>query len=68
MDTYDKELALAVDDTTMAVCTPVELRKAGKVLIIQAMIKEGYTVDESTRFNVTVKHGGITVRARRAAQ
>lgn len=67
MDTYDKVMALTVDDATMAVCTPAELRKAGKVLIIQAMIKEGYTVDYRTRFNVSVKTGGLEVRARRVA-
>lgn len=65
METYDKVMALTVDDVTMAVCTPAELRKAGKVLIIQAMVKEGYTVDELTRFNVNVKTGGLEIRARR---
>lgn len=65
METYDKVMALTVDDVTISVCTPQELRKAGKVLIIQAMVKEGYKVDESTRFNVNVKTGGLEVRARR---
>ena len=66
METYDKVMALTVDDTTMKVCTPQELRKAGKVLIIQAMVKEGYKVDDRTRFNVAVKTGGLEIRARRA--
>ena len=68
METYDKVMALTVDDTTMSICTPGELRKAGKVLIIQAMVKEGYKVDEATRFNVYVKTGGLEIRARRTAQ
>lgn len=68
MGTYDKVMALTVDDITMAICTPAELRKAGKVLIIQAMVKEGYTVDTQTRFNVNVKTGGLEIRARRKAQ
>jgi hypothetical protein len=65
METYDKVMALNVDDVTMTVCTPAELRKAGKVLIVQAMVKEGYKVDGLTRFNVSVKTGGLEIRARR---
>ena len=65
METYDKVMALTIDDLTMALCTGAELKKAGKVLIIQAMIKEGYTVDAETTYHINVKHGAIQVRARR---
>ena len=68
MESYDKVMALEVNDATMALCTGAELKKAGKVLIIQAMLKEGYTVDAHTVYNINIKHGAIQVRARRSAQ
>ena len=65
MDTYDKAMELTLNESTMALFTPKELRITGRVLMVQALIKEGYTVDRATEYQVNIASGALQIRAYR---
>ena len=62
---YDKAMELTLNSQTTELFTPKELKCAGKVLISQALLKEGLTVDSLTKFHVIVTSEALKIRAQR---
>lgn len=67
METYDKAMELTLNEQTVALFAQKELKSAGKVLIAQALLKEGYTVDAETNFHVLVSSDALKIRAQRGS-
>lgn len=65
MTDYDKAMELVIGEDTMKHFTAKEIRTAGKVLIYQALIKEGYTVDALTEYHVAIQDGSLQIRVKR---
>lgn len=68
MDSYDKAIEFQIDSVTAGQFSAKDLKATGKVLITQALVKEGYTVDEMTEYHAVVTLEAIKVRARRCTE
>lgn len=62
---YDKAIEFVMDPVTISLFTPKELRITGKVLMVQALLKDGKTVDAATEYQVGVEGDRLQVRAYR---
>lgn len=62
---YDKAIEFNMGEVTTALFTPKELRITGRVLMVQALVKEGYTVDKATQYHVEIEGEKLRIRAYR---
>ena len=62
---YDKAIEFNMGPVTMEQFTPKELRTTGRVLMVQALVKEGYTVDKATQYHVEIEGDKLRIRAYR---